>query len=106
VDAGFFDRPVLRCGKRSANETYLVRRASRRSSRRMAKASLGSFTKSTCRPEGPPSDRLRYPGFIAVRGPAPTASGANSVASAWAASPGATQQTVRTYHVGFNQPSK
>ena len=47
----FLIAPVLRCGKRSVNETHLVRRASPAIlALNCPKPPLRSFTKSTCRP--------------------------------------------------------
>src|ERR1700693_1780332 len=81
----------------------------RRSSRGIAQSlRSGVSPKAPVVPEGPPRrpvDTTRV--LIAVRGPAPTASGANSVASALGSlarrDPG---KTVRTYHEGFQSTLK
>ena len=85
-------------------KTYFVRRASPAIFALYGpKPPLGSFTKSTVVPEGPPRRPVETTRvLITVRGPAPTASGANSVASALGSlarrDPG---EAVRTYHEGF-----
>jgi len=107
---GFFDRlnPPLWKAIGEWNPFWCAGQA-RRSSRCMAQSlRSGVSPKALSSRKALLGDRLRLPRvLIAVRGPAPTASGANSVASALGSlatrDPG---KTVRTYHEGFQSTLK